>query len=630
MSSARASPRIQKGAGKARAISNASCSGSRATGPTSSAPTPVVTRRWRRERVAWASVTLASLIAAASVLIRPLPRAGTDGGAGALPDRAACWQPLIHAVARRPEPGLHCARSQRTHPNSCGFVRWIRSSHVHCPARRTLSPRRSGPRTVGSSRSEAGGKLKKIDVTGGLPQIICERSSCGSWRHVESGRRHCVRRRPNHAGVGGRRCRDAAHRDRVARISSTRSPHSFRTGVISCICAFPPDGNQGIYVGSLDATPEQQSTQRLLDTPLMPTYAPSLDPGAGHLLFVRDGTLWSQPFDARRLALAGEAVPVAERVGIFRLGANFSTSANGVLAYRSVGTALSRLTWYDRAGTVLGPAGDQGAYWDVALSPDDSRVATTLDEGRAAGPGISVLELARRCHGAPHLRCRLRGTSHLSGPRTGAASPSWPDAPGGTGVFQKPSSTGGKEQVLLPPTSAHKWTNDWSRDGHFLLFSSLDPKTKSDLWVLPLTGDGGAGRAARALPPDRVQRAAGPVLTRHALGGVRVGRVRQTRGLGAAIPGIFQRRQQDEDFRRRRRPASLAARRQGALLCVPGRKTDGHRRQYWRGVQARDHRKRSSRRRFISAMRRRIPSGGMSQPAATGFSSTRRQPLLSP
>jgi Tol biopolymer transport system component len=61
--------------------------------------------------------------------------------------------------------------------------------------------------------------------------------------------------------------------------------------------------------------------------------------------------------------------------------------------------------------------------------------------------------------------------------------------PGGTGLYQKAESTGGKEQVLLPSTSAVKLTNDWSRDGRFLLFSSQDSKTKSDLWVLPLTGD---------------------------------------------------------------------------------------------------------------------------------------------
>jgi Tol biopolymer transport system component len=30
---------------------------------------------------------------------------------------------------------------------------------------------------------------------------------------------------------------------------------------------------------------------------------------------------------------------------------------------------------------------------------------------------------------------------------------------------------------------------DWSHDGHFLLVGTLDPKTKTDVWVLPVTGD---------------------------------------------------------------------------------------------------------------------------------------------
>ena len=133
-----------------------------------------------------------------------------------------------------------------------------------------------------------------------------------------------------------------------------------------------------------------------------------------------------------------------------------------MLAYRGVGTALSRLTWYDRAGTVLGPAGDQGAYWDVALSPDDSRVATSLDEGRAEGPNVSVLEFARRVMGRLTFRV---------GP--GDVAPVWsPDGhrvafvagrAGGTGVFQKPSSTGGKEQV---PAAADERRSSWPTIGH--------------------------------------------------------------------------------------------------------------------------------------------------------------------
>ena len=332
---------------------------------------------------------------------------------------------------------------------------------------------------------EAGGKLKKIDPAGGLPQTICDAPVSvlgGAWN------------RDGDIIFGNGRIMRAPAAGGVATPVTAESPEEFHT-----FPSFLPDGrhfvylrfsakDQGIYVGSLDATPAQQSSERLLDTSVMPTYAPSRDPAAGHLLFVRDGVLLAQAFDARRLALSGESFPVAERVGIFRLSAYFSTSANGVLAYRSVGGALSRLIWYDRAGAVHGPAGEPGTYWDVALSPDGTRVATTVDEGRAAGQGISVLELARGVIG--------RFTFDVSPDFTPVWSPDGrriafaATRPGGIGFYHKASGTGGKEQELLPPTSALKFITDWSRDRNVLLFSSQDPTTKSDLWVLPLTGDG--------------------------------------------------------------------------------------------------------------------------------------------
>lgn len=43
-------------------------------------------------------------------------------------------------------------------------------------------------------------------------------------------------------------------------------------------------------------------------------HAASPDGSEGHILFLRENTLMAQPFDVRRLALEGEAVPIAESV----------------------------------------------------------------------------------------------------------------------------------------------------------------------------------------------------------------------------------------------------------------------------------------------------------------------------
>jgi Tol biopolymer transport system component len=42
---------------------------------------------------------------------------------------------------------------------------------------------------------------------------------------------------------------------------------------------------------------------------------------------------------------------------------------------------------------------------------------------------------------------------------------------------------------LLLESDQTKLPNDWSSDGRFLLFISIDPQTGYDLWVLPVSGD---------------------------------------------------------------------------------------------------------------------------------------------
>ena len=127
----------------------------------------------------------------------------------------------------------------------------------------------------------------------------------------------------------------------VTRIDSSRK-EMFHGGP-----DFLPDGRQflyarlgsdaddsEVYMGSLDARPEQQSSKRLLTGITHAVYAPSSDPGlsAGYLLFTRGGSLMAQAFNLRRGELGRGG---ADRRGLSRGPRPFSASMTGVLTYRT-------------------------------------------------------------------------------------------------------------------------------------------------------------------------------------------------------------------------------------------------------------------------------------------------------
>jgi Tol biopolymer transport system component len=55
-------------------------------------------------------------------------------------------------------------------------------------------------------------------------------------------------------------------------------------------------------------------------------------------------------------------------------------------------------------------------------------------------------------------------------------------------LLRKLASGSGQEEVLLE-SSHNIGPTDWSADGKFILLTDNDPKSKRDIWVLPLEGD---------------------------------------------------------------------------------------------------------------------------------------------
>ena len=118
---------------------------------------------------------------------------------------------------------------------------------------------------------------------------------------------------------------------------------------------------------------------------------------SGHLVFVRGAALWAVPFDVDRLEAVGTAVPVVEGVRVEVGGAvQFAVADDGTLAYVP-GTMQGPerpLAFVGRDGgqpeTLKIPARD---YINVALSPDQSRVAAQIGDGDDAD--VWVAEIAR-------------------------------------------------------------------------------------------------------------------------------------------------------------------------------------------------------------------------------------------
>ena len=264
--------------------------------------------------------------------------------------------------------------------------------------------------------------------------------------------------------------------------------------------AFLPDGRRflflvtgddpatrGIHIGALGS----KETTRLVDATVGAAFA-----APNYVLFVRDGTLLAQTFDATLTRLTGEPKPVAERIAYNPAGnlgrAAFTVSNTGVLVYRAgdvSGIAMAQLTWVDRRGAVLGTIGAPGRRRSFDLSPDETRVAVSQYDARGQQSDIWVIDTTGT--GRTRVTSDPADDVEVVWSYDGARLAFSSARRGPVNIFTK--AVAGAPEQLLFESPLLATPHSWSELG--LVYTSADPKSSSDLWHVPMVGD----RAPRPL-----------------------------------------------------------------------------------------------------------------------------------
>jgi Tol biopolymer transport system component len=325
----------------------------------------------------------------------------------------------------------------------------------------------------------AGGKLKKIEASGGPPITLCDapNNRGGAWSRdgvivfnpanlVALQKVFASGGAPTAATVLGQR--ETAH----MRPSFLPDERHFLYRAYTGSTAGP------IYLASLDSSERKvllnADSQNVLYT-------------QGHLLFLRETTLMAQPFDARRLVLTGDAFPIADQIqttGINPPYGVFSTSENGVLGYQTGTGGAANLVWFDRAGKQVSVLGDPAAYSDPELSPDGKRASVSISDGKQRDIWLYDVARGLRTRFTFDPADELQTIWSPDGSRVVFNS----RRKGHLDMFQKASSGAGSEDALFED-NLEKYPVSWSPDGRFILYVSFGSPTGLDLWVLPLSGD---------------------------------------------------------------------------------------------------------------------------------------------
>ncbi len=335
----------------------------------------------------------------------------------------------------------------------------------------------------------AGGKLKKIAVTGGAAVTLCDAPNPrgGVWASDGTVVFNAT------AGAGLSRVSSAGGTpEALTKLGNGESSHRWpdfvpETGAVLYTVGtgtgFAPDG------ANVMVLPKGGTPKLAIRGAYHARYV-----ATGHLVYLSNGTLFAVPFDAARSEVTGQAVPVQEAVANSAAngGAQFAVSSNGTLVYLAGETLSSNapVQWMDRSGKPMPLRATPADWSNPAFAPNGQRLAIDISDGTQAD--VWVYEWARDT------------LSRLTFDPTDDARPVWtPDSQriafaskrGDKTIFnlywQRADGTG--EVQRLTESKYRQLPGSWHPSGRFLAFSEARPQAGEDLMILPIEGDQATG-----------------------------------------------------------------------------------------------------------------------------------------
>jgi Tol biopolymer transport system component len=321
-------------------------------------------------------------------------------------------------------------------------------------------------------------KLKKTEVSSGTVQTLCD---AADGRGASWSRKDVIVFAPQAIGPLFEVSAAGGTPVQVTSVDNTevtnRNPH------------FLPDGERLLFFSGITTSRDKGNGIFSLDlatkkvVPVAEENSEGIYVEPGYLVFVRNGNLMAQPFDASRLHLTSQAVPIAERVlyNPDRFTGAYSLSDTGLLVFLTgSGLAKSQLTWFEVDGKKLGTVGEAAAFLSISISPDGKR-------GLASVRGNAPESLWMYDLNSGIARRFTTGSEAFF-------TPAWsPDGrlvvyTGQNRYLYLQGSDAISEAQKLQTGQITSIPGGWSPDGRMIVFTSQTSQG-GDLWIQPLEGD---------------------------------------------------------------------------------------------------------------------------------------------